>query len=149
MRRAPHQNPWPPASSLKEEMLKPHLLAPNRAPSLFLSQGTLPSSHRSSSLGLRPTAVKLRKVRKRDCIRCASREVPSSSSTVVGDEAVTLIRTVATVKMTVGGLLSDLGLSRALDDITDLVGKSLLLELVSAEVDPGKRSSVKLMLVEA
>ena len=127
-------------------MLKPHVLTPNSAPFLFFSHGSLLSSHRSSSLRLRPTAVQLQKIGKRGCIRCASGEVQSSS--VDSGAAISTLKAVATVKMTVGGLLSNLGLSRALDVTADLLGKSLLLELVSAEVDPSKRS-VKLMLVEA
>ncbi|KAG1327196.1 linoleate 13S-lipoxygenase 2-1, chloroplastic-like [Cocos nucifera] len=114
-------------------MLKPHLLTPNSVPFLFFSHGSLLSSHRSSSLGLRPTAVKLRKIGKRRSIRCASGEVQASSVDAV---APIRLKAVVAVKMTVGGLLANLGLSRALDDATDLLGKSLLLELVSAEVDP-------------
>nr|XP_010943567.1 probable lipoxygenase 8, chloroplastic [Elaeis guineensis] len=115
-------------------MLKPHVLTPNSAPFLFFSHGSLLSSHRSSSLRLRPTAVQLQKIGKRGCIRCASGEVQSSS--VDSGAAISTLKAVATVKMTVGGLLSNLGLSRALDVTADLLGKSLLLELVSAEVDP-------------
>lgn len=44
-----------------------------------------------------------------------------------------------TVKLTTGGILGSLvGLTHGLDDIVDLLGKSLLLELVSAELDPRK-----------
>ncbi|KAA3490580.1 linoleate 13S-lipoxygenase 2-1, chloroplastic-like [Gossypium australe] len=46
------------------------------------------------------------------------------------------VKGVVTVKQTVGGFLSNLGLSRGLDDIQDLLGKSILLELVSGELDP-------------
>ncbi|GKF95953.1 linoleate 13S-lipoxygenase 2-1, chloroplastic [Tanacetum coccineum] len=38
--------------------------------------------------------------------------------------------------MTVGGIIENLSFTRPLDDITDLLGKSLLLELVAAETDP-------------
>ncbi|KAI3738744.1 hypothetical protein L2E82_28867 [Cichorium intybus] len=48
------------------------------------------------------------------------------------------LKAVITVQMTVGGVLSSLSLTRALDDIGDLLGKSLCLELVAAEVDPSK-----------
>ncbi|KAM0065256.1 putative linoleate 13S-lipoxygenase [Helianthus debilis subsp. tardiflorus] len=47
------------------------------------------------------------------------------------------LKVVVTVRLTVGGVLSNLSLTRALDDINDLLGKSLLLELVAAEIDPG------------
>ncbi|CAA0823858.1 Lipoxygenase 2- chloroplastic [Striga hermonthica] len=46
----------------------------------------------------------------------------------------TSVKAVVTVLQTVGGILS--GLSRGLDDITDLLGKTLLVELVAAELDP-------------
>ena len=48
------------------------------------------------------------------------------------------VKAVVTVNPTVGGILTNLGLQRGLDDIQDLLGKSLLLELVSAELDPSK-----------
>ncbi|XP_073063648.1 linoleate 13S-lipoxygenase 2-1, chloroplastic-like [Primulina eburnea] len=41
-----------------------------------------------------------------------------------------------TVLQTVGGALSHLGLSRGMDDITDLMGQTLLVELVAANTDP-------------
>ncbi|XP_008778427.1 probable lipoxygenase 8, chloroplastic [Phoenix dactylifera] len=114
-------------------MLKPNLLTANSAPFLFFSHGSLLSSHRSSPFRLRPATVKLQKIGKHDCIRCASGKVQSSS---VDRDAPIGLRAVVAVKMTVGGLLSNLGPSRALDDTTDLFGKSLLLELLAAEVDP-------------
>ncbi|KAK0606064.1 hypothetical protein LWI29_033811 [Acer saccharum] len=44
------------------------------------------------------------------------------------------VKAVVTVKQTVGGILSSLSIDR--DDIQDWFGKSLLLELVSAQLDP-------------
>ncbi|XP_050276549.1 linoleate 13S-lipoxygenase 2-1, chloroplastic-like isoform X6 [Quercus robur] len=46
------------------------------------------------------------------------------------------VKAVVTVQPTVRGFLSNLGIQRGLDDIKDLLGKTLLLELVSAELDP-------------
>ncbi|KAL2328834.1 hypothetical protein Fmac_022261 [Flemingia macrophylla] len=48
------------------------------------------------------------------------------------------VKATITVQPTVGGFLSQLtsGLERGLDDIKDLFGQSLLLELVSADLDP-------------
>ncbi|KAJ1703441.1 hypothetical protein LUZ63_003220 [Rhynchospora breviuscula] len=54
---------------------------------------------------------------------------------VVTPAEVTL-KAIVSVQMTIGGVFAHLGLKRGLDDITDLLGKSLLLELVSAELDP-------------
>lgn len=48
------------------------------------------------------------------------------------------MKAVLTVKQTVVDFWSDIGLDRGLDDFTDLFGKTLLLELVSAELDPSK-----------
>ncbi|XP_062191781.1 probable lipoxygenase 8, chloroplastic [Phragmites australis] len=45
------------------------------------------------------------------------------------------IKAVATIKVTVGGFLSSLRPSRAIDDVKDLLGRSLYLELVSSELD--------------
>ncbi|EEF48846.1 linoleate 13S-lipoxygenase 2-1, chloroplastic [Ricinus communis] len=47
----------------------------------------------------------------------------------------TKVKAIVTVNRTVGGFLSNLGINRGLDDVTDLLGKTLLLELVSAELD--------------
>ncbi|KAE9616565.1 hypothetical protein Lal_00034877 [Lupinus albus] len=46
------------------------------------------------------------------------------------------VKATITVQLTVGGLFSDLGLERGADDITDLLGKSLHLELVSTTLNP-------------
>ncbi|KAG6787644.1 hypothetical protein POTOM_003687 [Populus tomentosa] len=46
------------------------------------------------------------------------------------------VKAVVTVKQTIGGLITSVGIERGLDDIKDLLGKTLLLELVSAELDP-------------
>ncbi|XP_062171642.1 linoleate 13S-lipoxygenase 2-1, chloroplastic-like isoform X2 [Alnus glutinosa] len=50
-------------------------------------------------------------------------------------EEATSVKATVTVKVTVGGFLSNLGIDRGLDDIKDLIGKTLHLELVSAELD--------------
>ncbi|PON51677.1 Lipoxygenase [Trema orientale] len=50
-------------------------------------------------------------------------------------EAIT-VKAVVTVQPTVTGFFKNLGIDRGLDDIQDLLGKTLLLELVSAELDP-------------
>ncbi|KAK4608274.1 hypothetical protein RGQ29_001901 [Quercus rubra] len=46
------------------------------------------------------------------------------------------VKAIVTVKPTVGGFLTNLGIDRGLDDVQDLLGKTLLLELVQAELDP-------------
>lgn len=46
------------------------------------------------------------------------------------------LRALVAVKETIGGLITGLGIDRGLDDIQDLLGKTLLLELVSKQLDP-------------
>ncbi|XP_040991051.1 linoleate 13S-lipoxygenase 2-1, chloroplastic-like isoform X1 [Juglans microcarpa x Juglans regia] len=57
----------------------------------------------------------------------------ATASTDNGDKA-TSVKAIVTVKLTVGVFLSSLVIDR--DDITDWLGKTLLLELVSAQLDP-------------
>ena len=44
---------------------------------------------------------------------------------------VSYVKAIVTVKPTVGGLLSNLGIDRGLDDIKDLLGETFVLELIS------------------
>ncbi|XP_062172811.1 linoleate 13S-lipoxygenase 2-1, chloroplastic-like [Alnus glutinosa] len=64
--------------------------------------------------------------------------VPSNIKAVASPatEKSVSVKAVVTVKPTVRGFLSNLGIGRGLDDIKDLLGKTLLLELVSTELDP-------------
>ncbi|KAB1204569.1 Linoleate 13S-lipoxygenase 2-1, chloroplastic [Morella rubra] len=59
----------------------------------------------------------------------------TSTSTAKAPEKSIGVKAIVIVKPTVRGFLSNLGLERGLDDIQDLLGKTLL-ELVSAELDP-------------
>ncbi|GMN26509.1 hypothetical protein TIFTF001_001319 [Ficus carica] len=64
-------------------------------------------------------------------------EESTSSNSSEADKVETLtVKVVVTVQPTVTGFFQNLGIDRGLDDIQDLLGKSLLLELVSAELDP-------------
>ncbi|KAA8549574.1 hypothetical protein F0562_001408 [Nyssa sinensis] len=65
------------------------------------------------------------------------RYVPNSIKAIAipGIEKATTVKAVVTVKLTVGGIFAKLGLTQGFDDLTDLFGKSLQLELVSAELD--------------
>lgn len=65
------------------------------------------------------------------------RSVPFKVEAVAsGAQKEVAVKGAVTVLLTVGGFLSNLGWTRGLDDISDLLGKTLLLELVSAELDP-------------
>ena len=71
------------------------------------------------------------------CFIPTSNNIKAVASTTE-DEKATSVEAIVTVKLTVGGFLSNLGIDRGLDDIKDLLGKTLHLELVSAELDPSK-----------
>ncbi|PWZ52287.1 putative lipoxygenase 8, chloroplastic [Zea mays] len=106
------------------------------------------SSSPSSSLSSRPSSlVQLRRWSRRKTIGCvassssARSETPSSSSGASAAAASTSamaearVTAVATIKVTAGGFLNSLRPSRAIDDIKDLIGRSLYLELVSSQLD--------------
>lgn len=62
-----------------------------------------------------------------------------TSSLAQNSHAAVKVKAVVTVKLTVGSVLSNLiGFTAPLDIITDLLGKTFLLELVSTELDPSK-----------
>lgn len=72
-------------------------------------------------------------------VRCisGSNKIKAVASPAATNKSTRVLATVI-VQVTVGGLLSNLGWNRVLDEMNDLLGKSLLLELVAAEVDPSK-----------
>ncbi|KAK8499334.1 hypothetical protein V6N13_010623 [Hibiscus sabdariffa] len=128
-------------------MLKPHvyhpianktLLLPLHKPFLhgaafgFLPLSPSSSSSSSSSLSKTGKGLKARSVPNR------TKATLDSTSTALTDDvgSVSVVKAFVTVKQTVGGFITNLGFQRGLDDIQDLLGKSLLLELVSAELDP-------------
>uniref|UniRef100_UPI003980F74C hypothetical protein n=1 Tax=Salmonella sp. s57610 TaxID=3159697 RepID=UPI003980F74C len=67
---------------------------------------------------------------------CISRRVGSTIKAIGTTDTSTRVKALVTVKVTVGGFLSDIKVSSVVDNVTDLFGKSILLELVSAELDP-------------
>ncbi|KAF3954615.1 hypothetical protein CMV_020059, partial [Castanea mollissima] len=67
-------------------------------------------------------------------VRSMASNIKAVASTA-GEEA-SSVEAIVTVKPTVGGLLSNLGIDRGLDDIKDLLCETLVLELVSTELDP-------------
>ncbi|XP_024982632.1 linoleate 13S-lipoxygenase 2-1, chloroplastic-like [Cynara cardunculus var. scolymus] len=97
-------------------------------PASFLSHNTLafPVQRHSRSFRSRRHSGKL----------VGEIKAVSGEASTAGVITTTSVKAVVTVQMTVGGVLSNLSITRAFDDIGDLLGKSLLLELVSAEVDP-------------
>nr|QCQ29235.1 lipoxygenase [Camellia fraterna] len=95
----------------------------------FLSGTASPSS---SLLRLKPGFCRNQKDKGR--VRCVPSTVKAIATTAT--EQTTSVKAVVSVKLTVGGILYNLGLSHGLDDIADMLGKSIQLELVSAELDP-------------
>ncbi|MBA0731603.1 hypothetical protein Golax_004518 [Gossypium laxum] len=57
-------------------------------------------------------------------------------ATATATEKSLRVKATVKVKETVGDVLTHIGLNRGLNDIQDLLGKSILLELVSMELDP-------------
>lgn len=85
--------------------------------------------------------VRLNKQR-RGCIKAVvstdATELQQKSTVAIETQKSVNVKAVLSVQVTIGGFLSSIGLKQGLNCITDLLGKSLLLELVSAELDPGK-----------
>ncbi|XP_027077107.1 linoleate 13S-lipoxygenase 2-1, chloroplastic [Coffea arabica] len=115
-------------------MLKPHVLHSSQTTRTLLpwkkpfvsgdGNVSFPNFHKPPVLG---------KAKKNVPVRHAA----SSIKAIVTDtDKITRVKAVVTVQPTVGGILTHLGLSRGLDDITDMFGKTLLLEFVPAELDP-------------
>nr|CAD1831335.1 unnamed protein product [Ananas comosus var. bracteatus] len=72
-------------------------------------------------------------------VRCEAANEEAARSAVQAATATkspAKVKVVVTVQSTVGGALSNVGFARGLDDIADLLGKTLLLELASSELDP-------------
>ncbi|KAJ7980723.1 Lipoxygenase [Quillaja saponaria] len=63
-------------------------------------------------------------------------EKSATAAESVAEQVETIkVKAIVTVKLTVAGFFSSFRLNRGIDDITDLLGKSLLLEIVSTELD--------------
>ncbi|XP_071700923.1 linoleate 13S-lipoxygenase 2-1, chloroplastic-like [Rutidosis leptorrhynchoides] len=66
---------------------------------------------------------------------CRQIKAIAAEQSINVNTTITKVKAVIYVQVTMGGLLSSIGLTKGLDDITDLLGKSILLELVAAESD--------------
>ena len=104
---------------------------------LFLQRPSLHSIRSSIPLWL---GNKVQRQKKLNHLVLVSRNVETNSTTTdthTDKSTVIKVKAIVKVKVTAGGFFSSLRLDRGIDDITDLLGKSLLLELVSSELDPG------------
>ncbi|OMO51224.1 Lipoxygenase [Corchorus olitorius] len=99
---------------------------PNHKPFLHGSDRALLPFNSS----LPPSFNKTRKVLK---LRSVSSKIKAVATTT---EKSVRVKAIVNVKETVGNVVTHLGLGRGIDDIQDLLGKSILLELVSKELDP-------------
>ncbi|KAF5194563.1 Lipoxygenase 2 protein [Thalictrum thalictroides] len=68
---------------------------------------------------------------------------PSTTTDPEEEERTVTVKAVINARLNVGGLLSNLTLTGALDFVTDLVGRTILLELVSSELEPDTRLEKK------
>lgn len=77
---------------------------------------------------------------RKSSVLATSRDVKPATATVTSaPEKRVKVKAVVTVQVTAGGLFSNLSiLTRPVDDIADLLGRTLLLELVSNQLDSRK-----------
>lgn len=126
---------------LKHKFLNFHSTTQTLIPlhnSTFLS--VLPNHAASSFLNI-PPKTKIKPKQKLGILRPV-KAVWSSTT-----EKSTTVTAVITVLQTVGGALTHLGLSRALDDLADALGRTFLLELVAAQLDPSKQMHISCIFV--
>ena len=71
-------------------------------------------------------------------IRLRSMAASNIKAVASTTEKASSVKAIVTVKHTIGGLLSNFGIESGLDIIKDLLGETLVLELVSTELDPCK-----------
>ncbi|KAB2027980.1 hypothetical protein ES319_D05G069000v1 [Gossypium barbadense] len=121
-------------------MLKPHVYHPHTTTKTLASPLHKPFSH-GTALAFLPfnACSSLGKTAKPFKARVVPNKIKAAVDVNLTDDGILTdytVKGVITVKQTVGGFLSNLGLSRGIDDIQDLLGKSILLELVSLELDP-------------
>ena len=88
----------------------------------------------ASLLFLKPSLRKSEKIRVSAGSAASSRQSPKAVMTTTADSIVK-VKATATVTQTSSGLLSSV-----VEGVSELVGKTLVLELVSAELDPSKFS---------
>ena len=112
---------------------------------LFLQRPFIHGSHGTTSLPIWPSESSLPKPihwpnNSKRFIFLPPNVHTSPTQTVATEATENTIRVKAIikVKVTMAGFFSSLRLDRRIDDLTDLLGKSLLLELVSSELDSGK-----------
>lgn len=125
-------------------MLKPQVYQqsnPTRALLRFTKQFIPGNDHSSFHLKPRPKAQKHFKTGFK----------PRSSKAIasLSQDTKIKVKAIVKVKRNVGGLLTSLGIDQGLNDIQDLLGKTILLELISVELHPSKYSSHSIILFQS
>lgn len=137
--------PYQVGSSNTSQTLFHYLLRKPSANSfrIFLSRpNSLPERHNSGRIRFNAPGT-IKAVASSASSSTQFNEESNSSDSSEADKVETLtVKAVVTVQPTVTGFFQNLGIDRGLDDIQDLLGKSLLLELVSAELDPSELQSL-------
>uniref|UniRef100_A0A6M2EUG3 Lipoxygenase n=1 Tax=Populus davidiana TaxID=266767 RepID=A0A6M2EUG3_9ROSI len=117
-------------------MLKPQVSRqPNSTRTHLLFHQPFIQGSRHASFFLKSTSKFNIEAQKRFRVAFKPSEIKAIAS-VTEESTGIKVKAVVTVKQTIGGLITSVGIERGLDDIKDLLGKTLLLELVSAELDP-------------
>ncbi|KAE8726092.1 Linoleate 13S-lipoxygenase 2-1 [Hibiscus syriacus] len=94
------------------------------------------------ALPFNPRRTSFKKARNKGKLAFSTRNIKAVHP---GTEKTVGVKATVTVKQTVSSM-TNLGLNRGLDDIQDLLGRTMLLELVCAELDPrtgGEKETVK------
>lgn len=113
--------------------------------SQLLQKPTSSSFTFSSSLPITKTKNSIRapsvdEVEEAAAVMMRTRTTSAENNDINNNSEAVMVKAVVTVKITTGSLISNLfGLTAPLDLFTDLLGKTFLLELVSAELDPSKK----------
>ncbi|MCL7029484.1 hypothetical protein MKW94_017700 [Papaver nudicaule] len=110
--------------------------SPTSSSSVFLlnkSSFLSPSHH--GSFPLRPWSISGRNL-SGDRVKSVSNNIRASVSKSTTTEKFVKVKGTVTTRLTISGNLTNVGLNRALDDLTDVARRTLLIELVSSELDP-------------
>ncbi|XP_050371532.1 linoleate 13S-lipoxygenase 2-1, chloroplastic-like [Argentina anserina] len=110
-----------------------------------ISSSTTTSSNSSTSSGITPgptttttttTTTEVTEVVIENEDAMVEKEVEVVTTKEVVTENFTSVKATITVTLTVGGFLTNMGLTRGLDDVRDMLGQTLFMDLISAHLDP-------------
>ncbi|KAI6669504.1 hypothetical protein NL676_004389 [Syzygium grande] len=117
-------------------MSKPqHHQSPSASPTLVPS--SKPSSQGNGEIAILPvqSSLALQKSPGGAQVGVVSSKITAVASPSAIEKSLS-VKVTVTAKPSAGGFFSELGITGGLDKITDLMGKTILLELVSTELDP-------------